>query len=61
VLELQCTCGWSCRGETKDDLLEQAKLHVPQCEDRADEPLEEGLLRALIAQRARLVDDPIAG
>jgi hypothetical protein len=57
MLELQCTCGWACRGETKQDLLEQAKVHAAGCPERGNEPLDEGLLRALIAQRARPVEE----
>jgi hypothetical protein len=58
VFELQCTCGWRCTGETKDDLLEQAQVHLDTCEDRGEEPLSEGVLRALITQRARPVSTP---
>jgi hypothetical protein len=53
MLELQCTCDWRCTGETKDDLLRQAKEHLETCEHRGGEPLDEGVLRAMIAQRAR--------
>ena len=55
MLELQCTCGWRCTGETKDDLLQQAKAHLETCEDRGGEPLDEGVVRAMIAQMARPV------
>jgi hypothetical protein len=60
VLELQCTCGWLTRGDTKEALLEQVKPHVRDCPDM-DETLEEGVLRALIAQRARPVEEATAG
>jgi len=60
VLELQCSCGWVCRGETKEALLDQAKPHGEDCPD-LDAPLQDGVLRALIAQRARSVEDAAAG
>ena len=60
MLELQRTCGWIARGETKQALLEQVKPLVGDCPDM-DEPVEEGVLRALIAQRARPVEEATAG
>ena len=33
MLDLQCTCGWGCQGETKDDLLAQTKEHVVRVEE----------------------------
>jgi hypothetical protein len=58
MLELQCTCGWNTRGETKDELLVRVTAHVPNCADmRGDPAPDEGMLRALIAQRARAVGD----
>ncbi len=60
VLELQCSCGWACRGETREALLEQVKAHVEDC-PHLEAPLQEGLLRALIAERARPVEDAAAG
>jgi hypothetical protein len=60
MLELQCTCGWLTRGETKEVLLEQVTLHVRDC-PQFDEPPAKGVLRALIAQRARPVEEATAG
>lgn len=58
MLELQCTCGWKCSGETKEELLQQTMAHLPECVDRYGlEPLEEPVVRALIAQRARPLGD----
>jgi predicted small metal-binding protein len=53
VLEIDCNCGWSGRAETRDELLEVIKKHVVR--DHPEEPRDESLLRAVIAQRAREV------
>ena len=59
MLDLQCTCGWGCQGETRDDLLVQVKDHVGGCSFWAEQggPPDDGTLRAVIAQRARPLDD----
>lgn len=53
VCELQGTCG-CIASETKQDLFEQAKVHLQACDRRSD-PLDKNVLRALIVQRARPV------
>ena len=53
MLEMDCNCGWSGRAPTRDELLEVVKAHVNA--DHPDEPRDDGLLRAVIAQNAREV------
>lgn len=55
MLEIDCNCGWSGRGETRDELLERVKEHVAAV--HPDEPRDETMLRAMIAQRARELED----
>ena len=55
MLEIDCNCGWSGRAETRDELLEVVKEHVNA--DHPEEPRDEPILRAVIAQRVREVPD----
>lgn len=59
VLEIDCNCGWSGRAGSRDELLGTVKAHVLAV--HPDEPRDESMLRAIIAQRAREVpDEPAA-
>lgn len=55
MLEVRCNCGWTTRAETREELLELAKAHVGEL--HPEEPRDEPMLRAMIAQSARVVDD----
>jgi len=55
MLEIDCNCGWSGRAPTRDELLAVVKAHVSAT--HPDEPRDEGLLRAVIAQNAREVGE----
>lgn len=55
MLGIHFTCGWHASGETKQELLEKARAHV--LFEHTAEALDEGVLRRLIAERARPVGE----
>jgi hypothetical protein len=55
VLEIDCNCGWSGKAPTRDDLLVLVKAHVNDV--HPDEQRDEGMLRTVIAQTAREVEE----